>query len=73
MKGRIDGSTRLELPATSDMQELKKIEQDLSVVLDTLSIAQLLDFIVLGEIKFTWCKVDTFPDLPRLLSTLTYF
>lgn len=51
-KGRIDGSTRLELPVTSDMQELK-IEQDLSVVLDTLSIAQLLDFIVLGEIKFT--------------------
>ena len=54
MKGRIDGSTRLELPPTSDMQELKKKkEQDLSVVLDTLSIAQLLDFIVLGEIKST--------------------
>ena len=41
--------TRLELPPTSDMQELKKkIEQDLSVVLDTLSIVQLLDFIVMG-------------------------
>ena len=49
IKDRIDGSTRLELPHTSDMQELKKkIEQDLSVVLDTLRIVQLLDFIVMG-------------------------
>ena len=48
IKDRIDGYKTGVASHLRYARIKKKIEQDLSVVLDTLSIVQLLDFIVMG-------------------------